>query len=60
MEALFSAPLPAVAVVLGTLLASVMLWKLIEGVLKVTAFVVLLAVIAVALFQLGDLGFLTF
>ncbi len=60
MEFLLSNPVaPAVIVVASTLLL-VFLWKVLQLALKLAATLVFVALLGLAVFRLGDLGFLGF
>ena len=58
MESLLSNPMAPAVVIVGAILVLVLLWKALKVTLKVAALLVLVALIILAVFWLGDIGVL--
>ncbi len=60
MDILLSNPVALAVVIAGALLVLILIWKILKGLLKITVMLVLIAVIALAVFRLNTLGLLPF
>ena len=60
MDVLLSNPAALAVVIAGALLVLILIWKVLKGLVKITVTLVLIAVIAFAVFQLNTLGLLPF
>ena len=60
MDILLSNPVALAVVIAGALLVMVLIWKVLKGLLKIVVMLVLIAVIALAVFRLDALGLLPF
>ena len=58
MESLLSNPMAPAVVIVGAILVLVLLWKALKVTLKVAALLVLVALIILAVFWLGEIGVL--
>ncbi len=56
MESLLSNPMAPAVVIVGAILVLVLLWKALKVTLKVAALLVLVALIILAVFWLGEIG----
>ena len=60
MDSLLSSAIALAVIIVAAILLLVFLWKAIQGALKLAATVARVALIGLAVFRLGDLGFLGF
>ena len=60
MDSLLSSPMALAVIIVAAILLLVFLWKALQGALKLAATVACVALIGLAVFRLGDLGFLGF
>jgi hypothetical protein len=56
MDSLLSSPVALAVVIGGALLALILIWKILKGLVKITVMVAMLGVIAFAIFRLSELG----
>ncbi len=60
MDSLLSSPVALAVVIVAAIILLVYLWKALRGTLKLVATLVCVALIGLAIFRLGELGFLDF
>ena len=60
MDSLLSSPIAQAVVVVAAILTLVLLWKALQGALRLVATIVFVPLIVLTVFRLNDMGFLDF